>query len=91
MPGAGSDGYSEQVGDWFTDPEAVAREYASEEALRERWAAYDELVEGPNEDEVLKSRILAARPRRLLEVGSGFGEGWRDRASGRHACVAVPG
>lgn len=66
--------YSEQVSGWLVDPEAVANEYASEEALRERWAAYDELLEGPNEDEILKELVLTARPRRLLDVGSGFGE-----------------
>ncbi len=66
--------YSKQVADWLVDPEAIAEEYASEEALRERWAAYDELLEGPDDGDVLRARILAARPRRLLDVGSGFGE-----------------
>jgi SAM-dependent methyltransferase len=62
------------VTSWFLDPEAVAEEYASEEALRERWLAYSELLEGPDEREIVRTRILAARPRRLLDVGSGFGE-----------------
>jgi SAM-dependent methyltransferase len=60
--------------DWLTDPAAVAEEYASEEAFRERWAAHNELLEGPDDEEILRARILAARPRRLLDVGSGFGE-----------------
>ncbi|HEU5066507.1 MAG TPA: class I SAM-dependent methyltransferase [Gaiellaceae bacterium] len=59
---------------WLVDPDAVADEYASEEALRERSAAYDELLEGPDEDEIVRARIHAARPRRLLDVGSGFGD-----------------
>ena len=66
--------YSKHVADWLVDPKAVAEEYASEEALRERWAVYDELLEGPDDGEVVRARILAARPRRLLDVGSGFGE-----------------
>lgn len=59
---------------WLVDPEAVAKEYASEEALRERSHAYGELLEGPDADEIVRARILAARPRRLLDVGSGFGD-----------------
>jgi SAM-dependent methyltransferase len=59
---------------WVSDPEAVAKEYASEEGLRERRAAYHELREGPDEEEIVRARILAAHPRRLLDVGSGFGE-----------------
>ena len=42
--------------------------------MRERWLAYDELLEGPDEGEVVRARICAVRPRRLLDVGSGFGE-----------------
>lgn len=62
------------VSGWLVDPEAVAEEYASEEALRERSRAYSELLEGPDADEIVRARILAARPRRLLDVGSGFGD-----------------
>ncbi len=60
--------------DWVSDPEAVAEEYASEEGLWERRAAYHELLEGPDDEEIVRARILAASPRRLLDVGSGFGE-----------------
>jgi SAM-dependent methyltransferase len=59
---------------WFLDPEAVAEEYALEEALRERWRAYSELLEGPDETEIVRAHILEAQPERLLDVGSGFGE-----------------
>jgi SAM-dependent methyltransferase len=59
---------------WLTDPQAVAEEYASEEALRERLLAFRELVEGPNDEEIVRERILAARPRHLLDVGSGLGD-----------------
>ena len=62
------------VSGWLVDPEAVAAEYASEKALRERSRAYSELLEGPDADEIVRARILAARPRRLLDVGSGFGD-----------------
>ena len=63
---------------WLTDPEAVADEYASEEALRERLFAFSELAEGKDDEEVVRQRILAARPGRLLDVGSGLGDlcGW---------------
>ena len=36
--------------------------------------AHRELVEGPDDDAIVRARVLAARPRRLLEVGSGLGE-----------------
>ena len=62
------------MADWVTDPEAVAGEYASDEAYRERALAFHELAEGPDEDEIVRERILAARPRRLLDVGSGLGD-----------------
>ncbi len=59
---------------WLDDPEAVAEEYASEAALRERLLAFRELAEGPDDEEILRERILAARPRRLLDAGSGLGD-----------------
>jgi SAM-dependent methyltransferase len=62
------------VTSWFEDPDAVAEEYASDEAYRQRKLAFTELLEGPDEEEILRSRILAARPRRLLDVGSGLGD-----------------
>ena len=59
---------------WLDDADAVAEEYASEEAFRQRTLAFTELLEGPDEEEIVRSRILAARPRRLLDVGSGLGD-----------------
>ena len=59
---------------WLVDPEAVAQEYASEEAFRERWRAYSELIEGPDDGQIVRDRILAAEPRRLLDIGSGLGD-----------------
>ena len=59
---------------WLDDPDEVAAEYASEEAFRERTLAFTELLEGPDEEEIVRSRLLAARPRRLLVIGSGLGD-----------------
>lgn len=57
--------YSKHVADWLVDPEAIAEEYASEEALQERWAAYDEVLEGPGAD---PHRAAAASARRWLGI-----------------------
>lgn len=62
------------VSSWFTDPDAVAEEYSSEDAFRQRALAFRELLEGPDEEAIVRARILAARPRRLLDVGSGLGD-----------------
>jgi SAM-dependent methyltransferase len=62
------------MADWLTDTEAVTAEYASEEAFRERLLAFRELVEGPNDEEIVRERMRIARPRRVLDVGSGLGE-----------------
>src|SRR5437868_5204601 len=59
---------------WLVDPGAVTAEYDSERALRERVLAHRELVEGPDDEAVVRAMILAACPRRLLEVGSGLGD-----------------
>jgi SAM-dependent methyltransferase len=59
---------------WFIDPEAVAAEYASEEALRQRLLAHRELVEGPDDEVIMKERIRDASPRRFLDVGAGLGD-----------------
>jgi hypothetical protein len=66
------------VSSWLDDPEAIAEQYSSEEALRQRVLAHRELLDGPDDEEIVRERILAARPRRLLEVGSGLAElcGW---------------
>jgi SAM-dependent methyltransferase len=52
----------------------VQWEYASEERLAARNAAYRELVEGIDADELTFELIAAAKPARLLEVGCGMGE-----------------
>jgi SAM-dependent methyltransferase len=59
---------------WLDDLDAVAAEYVSEDALRERVAAHRELVFGADDEQIVRARIIAARPGRLLEVGSGLGE-----------------
>jgi SAM-dependent methyltransferase len=62
------------VTDWLDDPDAVAAEYAAEAALRERVEAHRELLEGPDDEEVVRERLQELAPRRLLEVGCGLGE-----------------
>jgi ubiquinone/menaquinone biosynthesis C-methylase UbiE len=59
---------------WLVDPDAVAAEYASEQALRERVLAHRELVEGLDDEVIVRARVMAARPRRVVEVGSGLGD-----------------
>lgn len=55
------------------DPELVAREYADETRLRRRAAAYTgEATEGDARLPALEA-LAAARPRRVLEVGCGWG------------------
>ena len=78
------------VTSWLDDPEAIAEQYASEDALRERVLAHRELVVGPDDEEIVRERILQARPRRLLEVGSGLAElcGWaKSRLDGEVVAV----
>ncbi len=62
------------MADWVTDPDTVATEYSSEETYRERWLAYRELLEGPDDGEIVRQRIREGRPRRLLDLGSGLGD-----------------
>jgi SAM-dependent methyltransferase len=56
------------------NPLVVQWEYASEERLAARNAAYRELVEGIGADELTFELIAAANPERMLEVGCGMGE-----------------
>ena len=49
-------------------------EYASEERLAKRNAAYRTLVDGPNAEEIAFEAVVEARPKRLLEVGCGTGD-----------------
>jgi SAM-dependent methyltransferase len=55
------------------DPELVRAEYASEAGLHERRSVYENRV-GPDPRDVLWDEIVAAAPRRVLEVGPGPGE-----------------
>lgn len=59
---------------WLDDPDAVAGEYAEDGALRRRVLAHRELLEGPDDEEVARAKLLEADPRRLLEVGCGPGD-----------------
>ena len=49
-------------------------EYASEERLAKRNAAYRTLVDGPNAEEIAFEAVAEVQPQRVLEVGSGTGE-----------------
>ncbi|HST16488.1 MAG TPA: class I SAM-dependent methyltransferase [Gaiellaceae bacterium] len=55
------------------DPEAVRRQYASEDNLRARQALYDD-VSGPDPHDVLWRTLLEWEPQIVLEVGGGPGE-----------------
>jgi SAM-dependent methyltransferase len=55
------------------DPDVVRREYATEAGLATRRALYDNRV-GPDPRDVMWDEIVAAAPRRVLEVGPGPGE-----------------
>jgi len=55
------------------DPEVVAREYASEQGLLGRRAAY-RFAEGPDPREIVFRAVAEVDPRCVLEVGPGPGE-----------------
>jgi ubiquinone/menaquinone biosynthesis C-methylase UbiE len=55
-------------------PLLVQWEYASEERLRTRNAAYRRLVRGVHADDVAFEAVAEVSPRRVLEVGCGTGE-----------------
>jgi SAM-dependent methyltransferase len=57
----------------LSDPEVVAREYASEDGLRARASVYQGLA-GPDARQVAFEAVAEAGPRRVLEVGCGWGE-----------------
>jgi len=57
----------------INDPDAVARQYATESNLEARRALYAN-AEGPDPRELAFEAVAEAEPRRVLEVGGGPGE-----------------
>jgi SAM-dependent methyltransferase len=58
----------------LNDPELVQRQYATEDGLVARRDAQARFLEGANAFEIALAAVVDARPRRLLEVGSGMGQ-----------------
>lgn len=56
------------------DPELVRREYATEAGLVARASIYGGAYGGPDARKVALEAVREARPRRVLEVGCGWGE-----------------
>ena len=58
----------------LNDPRLVAQEYSTERGLQGRAAAYKpENVEGPDAHAMALDAVAEAAPRRVLEVGCGWG------------------
>jgi SAM-dependent methyltransferase len=57
----------------LNDPELVAAQYADERALAARRRVWNEFADGPNGDDVTFEAVVETAPRRLLEVGCGWG------------------
>ena len=58
----------------LNDPELVRRQYATEAGLAVRRDSQLRFLEGTNAFDVALEAVVAARPRRVLEVGCGMGE-----------------
>jgi SAM-dependent methyltransferase len=58
----------------FNNPLLVHWEYASEERLAKRNEIFRNVIEGDNPEEVAFQAVAEAKPRRVLDVGSGPGE-----------------
>jgi SAM-dependent methyltransferase len=59
----------------FDDPDVVRREYATEEGLAARAALYlSNERDGPDARDTVVEAVRVTAPRRLLEVGCGWGE-----------------
>jgi ubiquinone/menaquinone biosynthesis C-methylase UbiE len=56
------------------DPDLVAAEYSDDRRLRRRAAAYTGVSTGLDSRRQLVDAVVAAKPRRVLEVGCGWGE-----------------
>src|SRR5581483_979751 len=56
------------------DPALVADEYADESRLQKRASAYTGVHTGVDAREPAVAAVVAARPKRILEVGCGWGE-----------------
>jgi SAM-dependent methyltransferase len=70
------------------DPDVVSREYESEKGLRARASIY-EGVSGPDAREIAFEAVREAAPRRVLEVGCGWGEFSERMATELHADVVA--
>jgi SAM-dependent methyltransferase len=64
----------------FDNPVVVQWEYASEERLAARNAAYRTLIEGANAEEIAFDAVREVAPARLLDAGCGTGE-WAERVT----------
>src|SRR3954453_16829249 len=71
------------------DPALVAREYADDARLRKRASAYTGIATGVDAREPALAAIREAAPRRVLEVGCGWGElaQWIARDTEAHVCA----
>jgi ubiquinone/menaquinone biosynthesis C-methylase UbiE len=58
----------------LNDPGLVAREYEDESRLVARRRAWSEFREGPSSDDAALDAVRRAAPRRVLEIGCGWGE-----------------
>ena len=72
------------------DPQLVANEYADDKRLRRRAAAFTGATTAVDARAPLVAAVVAARPKRILEVGCGWGElaEWVGRYTGAEV-VAV--
>jgi SAM-dependent methyltransferase len=57
----------------LSDPELVAREYASEERFPARRLALVDYIDGPHAEDMAFAALAEGEPQRVLEVGSGTG------------------
>jgi len=73
----------------LNDPELVAAQYADERALAARRRVWNEFADGRNGDDVTFDAVVEARPRRLLEVGCGWGAMAERVAEGTDADVTA--